>query len=474
MERNVCLKLGNDMSRPLNANAALCEKPLPESPLHTRNRSARRPAPICHLPSAILVAGVAALLFMTSSLQAGPRDAQWKQVEDSHQEGPAQDRHHQPRAHHPGRAQGQGLRRGGEGHRREDRAGRQHPGQQAGGEDHAPGGRDREGAEGNGAADGYPAGRMVLAVLPAEPVALHAAHRHRPPSRARTSPPGTCPACLRRLTSSSRRPSRRRRFSKPRPSAPGMTCCKRAPCRTVTGPRSTISSPTRRCSSTPPASRRRPNRKMPSSCPRTARVLDSAEKFMGWQPAAGADTDSPVLKAIRLYQDLLRFHKSDPAPRLAFAARRPGAARPGAGTRPSARTRTPVTRRRWKRSSAPMPTSTSPRWPSSARRGCSSRKATWSAARKLALRGAELFPQSPGGKLCRNLVTEIEAKSASITTERVWNCFPASGAGVSPASEPGKDSRDACPTFTVRYRNVEAVYFRAIPVRLGDVPGQAP
>ena len=43
------------------------------------------------------------------------------------------------------------------------------------------------------------------------------------------------------------------------------------------------------------------------------------------------------------------------------------------------------------------------------------------AARKLALRGAELFPQSPGGKLCRNLVNEIEAKSASITTERVWN-----------------------------------------------------
>ena len=48
-------------------------------------------------------------------------------------------------------------------------------------------------------------------------------------------------------------------------------------------------------------------------------ILDSAEKFLAWQPAAGADTDSPVLKAIRLYQDLLRFHKNDPAPRLAFA-----------------------------------------------------------------------------------------------------------------------------------------------------------
>ena len=111
-----------------------------------------------------------------------------------------------------------------------------------------------------------------------------------------------------------------------------------------------------------------------------------------------------------------------------------------------------------------MRTLTSPRWPSSARRGCSSRKATWSRARKLALRGAEVFPQSPGGKLCRNLVTEIEAKSANITTERVWNCFPGSGAGVSPATEPGKDKRDACPTLTVPYRNIDAVYFRAIPV----------
>ena len=45
------------------------------------------------------------------------------------------------------------------------------------------------------------------------------------------------------------------------------------------------------------------------------------------------------------------------------------------------------------------------------------RRASWRCGAR------ELFPQSPGGKLCHNLVTEIEAKSASITTERVWNCF---------------------------------------------------
>src|ERR1039458_4916941 len=54
-----------------------------------------------------------------------------------HPKGSAEDRHHEPRTHHPGRAQRQGLRRGRKGHRPEDRPGRQHPGQQAGGEDHA-------------------------------------------------------------------------------------------------------------------------------------------------------------------------------------------------------------------------------------------------------------------------------------------------------------------------------------------------
>src|ERR1035441_10850187 len=47
----------------------------------------------------------------------------------------------------------------------------------------------------------------------------------------------------------------------------------------------------------------------------------------------------------------------------------------------------------------------------------------------------------PGAKNCANLIMEIEAKSASITTERVWNSNA---------------------TITVHYRNVDKVYFRAI------------
>lgn len=63
-------------------------------------------------------------------------------------------------------------------------------------------------------------------------------------------------------------------------------------------------------------------------------------------------------------------------------------------------------------------------------------------ARALALRGANAHRESMGGKLCRNLVAEIEAKSASISTERVWNA--------------------PWPNIAVSYRNVTNVYFRAV------------
>ncbi|MGD1085094.1 MAG: MG2 domain-containing protein [Verrucomicrobiota bacterium] len=66
------------------------------------------------------------------------------------------------------------------------------------------------------------------------------------------------------------------------------------------------------------------------------------------------------------------------------------------------------------------------------------------AAHELAGRGARVFPNSPGGRLCRNLVLDIEAKSAEISTERVWNA--------------------PWPKIHVRYANIDVVFFRAIPV----------
>jgi hypothetical protein len=66
----------------------------------------------------------------------------------------------------------------------------------------------------------------------------------------------------------------------------------------------------------------------------------------------------------------------------------------------------------------------------------------WVEARRLAQRGVNAHRNSIGGRLCRNLVSEIEAKSAGITTERVWNA--------------------PWPTISIRYRNLTNVYFRAV------------
>ncbi len=172
-------------------------------------------------------------------------------------------------------------------------------------------------------------------------------------------------------------------------------------------------------------------------------ILDSAEKFMGWQPAAGADTDSPVLKAIRLYQNLLRFHKQDPAPPFAFAAADLERLTWGWNTAfgEDKNTRYKAALESFIRIYADFDISA---LAMEREARVVQQEGDLVAARKLALRGVELFPLSPGGKLCRNLVTEIEAKSAGITTERVWNA--------------------PWPEIAVRYRNVEAVYFRAIPV----------
>ncbi len=77
-------------------------------------------------------------------------------------------------------------------------------------------------------------------------------------------------------------------------------------------------------------------------------------------------------------------------------------------------------------------------------------------ARQLAHRGENAHRESVGGRLCHNLIAEIEARSASITTERVWTCHSKAG------GTPAPDRRDACPTITVRYRNLTNIYFRAV------------
>ena len=64
-------------------------------------------------------------------------------------------------------------------------------------------------------------------------------------------------------------------------------------------------------------------------------------------------------------------------------------------------------------------------------------------ARKIALTGMERFPESAGGKVCFNIIQQIEAPSLSVVTEQVWNL--------------------AKPEFQVTYKNLDEVHFRLVP-----------
>jgi uncharacterized protein YfaS (alpha-2-macroglobulin family) len=170
-------------------------------------------------------------------------------------------------------------------------------------------------------------------------------------------------------------------------------------------------------------------------------ILDSADKFIAWQPAA-EDKESTALKAIRLYQDILRFHQNDPAPQLAFAdtdlERLTWGWNTAFGDQKNARYKAAL--EEFIRKYADEEISAMAYYHEAT---VFQQENDLVTAHKTAARGRDLFPNSPGGKMCRNLIAQIEGKSANITTEQVWNA--------------------PWPTINVHYRNVTAVYFRAIP-----------
>jgi uncharacterized protein YfaS (alpha-2-macroglobulin family) len=69
-------------------------------------------------------------------------------------------------------------------------------------------------------------------------------------------------------------------------------------------------------------------------------------------------------------------------------------------------------------------------------------------ARQLALRGQRTFPNSMGGRQCQNLINEIESKMLQVTTERVWNA--------------------PWPKVEVHYKNVTNIHLRAVTANWED------
>ena len=164
-------------------------------------------------------------------------------------------------------------------------------------------------------------------------------------------------------------------------------------------------------------------------------ILGSTEEFLDWKPPT-TDTNSPSLKAIRLFQDLLRFHRPEAdgfaffhsdlerlvfGKNIAYGENKNARFIAALKRFPEGHQITAMARHQWAL--------------------VLREEGDFVEARNIALQGWKVFPDSPGGKLCHDLIKEIEAKSFNIMTERVWN---------------------SAPTIQVRYRNLTNLYFRAI------------
>ncbi len=168
-------------------------------------------------------------------------------------------------------------------------------------------------------------------------------------------------------------------------------------------------------------------------------VFSDAQQFLAWKPES-TDEDSPKLKAIQLYQALLKFHADDDDRtawldadllRLNFGYNM------AFGEEKNARYKAAL--KRWDEAHADHPISS---------RGLH-RLATvvqgegeLVEAHKIATQGKNRFPDSVGGRRCHNLIEGIETPSIRITTERVWN--------------------NPLPTIDVRYKNLNKAFFRVV------------
>jgi uncharacterized protein YfaS (alpha-2-macroglobulin family) len=179
-------------------------------------------------------------------------------------------------------------------------------------------------------------------------------------------------------------------------------------------------------------------------------IFAAPADFNRWKPET-TDRTSPALKAIALYQALLTFHQSD-ADRAAYydadLARLTYGRNVAHGEDKDERFKAALQRF----------------IEATARHEISARAlaalATWLneekdpvQARALAERGLKAFPETAGAALCFNLINQIEAKSAQLETEHVWNA--------------------PWPTLNVTYRNITKVYFRALAVDFVAMLGES-
>ncbi|MFQ3578225.1 MAG: MG2 domain-containing protein, partial [Verrucomicrobiia bacterium] len=169
-------------------------------------------------------------------------------------------------------------------------------------------------------------------------------------------------------------------------------------------------------------------------------VLDDAASFLAWSPET-TDTTSADVRIIRLYQDLLAFHREREDP-TAFLdvdlARIVWAMENAAGEEAIPRGRVALERF--------IESQTAHELSALALHALAKtfEQESPEKAHALAMRGAQAFPESKFGQACLYFAKSLEVPSLKIEAERVWN---AAGA-----------------EFAATYRNLEELHFRLIPM----------
>ncbi|MEN6337859.1 MAG: MG2 domain-containing protein, partial [Phycisphaerales bacterium] len=175
-------------------------------------------------------------------------------------------------------------------------------------------------------------------------------------------------------------------------------------------------------------------------------IFAPVAEFLAWEPSEISDlrsqiSESAKLKAVRLYQSLLRFHLDD-SDRRAFADadlhRLDFGSNQAIGPEKNDLYAAALERfvNEWQ--GYDVAAMGLYEWANALYQ-----QGDYVRAHELASEGWEAYPTSFGGMFCHELILQIEAKSASVSTERVWN--------------------DPLPKLQVTYRNVSKVYFRAVP-----------
>ena len=180
-------------------------------------------------------------------------------------------------------------------------------------------------------------------------------------------------------------------------------------------------------------------------------ALGTPDAFLAWQPEtdkAVTDLDSPLLETAKLYRSLLEFHRGD-ADRTAFLAADLDRILWASGAAVSQGDAADFADRKQDALEKFIERAGDHETASLARFHFASllqqgdgrgEQGDLVEARAIVLKGAEMHPKSPGGAMCKNLITQIESKELSIQTERSW-------------AEPW-------PSVRVSYRNLTKVHLR--------------